>query len=166
MTKVERNIGSWRGRPQKEQTDVRRAYVKKLILNEGITNREEIRRRLKADMGIEVTRQIIYNDFKQIAKLSDKELGKFELDIMGIYKRQIMELEGMIDLERDSLKKASLIKTLSQVIKDRHSVANAIALRGKRFDSGKKEKKEDVNIVFGGTDKKKKKEDEEVEDES
>lgn len=163
LTKVSSDKGSWRGRPTAEQTETRRRFVKKLMLEEGITNREEILRRLKAEMGVVVTRQVIYNDIKQISKLSDKEIGKFELDIMAIYRRQIIELEGMISLERDSIRKAQLIKTLSQLMKDRHSVANAIAVRGKRFDRSKTEKNEEVNIVFGGYAKNKEKESSDVE---
>lgn len=136
---------SHRGTP--EEIAHRRGRIKKWVMEEGITNREEIRRRLIAE-GITVSRPIIYNDFKEIAAISEGELREFELDVMGIFRKLIRDLETMIAVERDFSKKAQLIRTLSQVMKDRHTVASNIATHGKP-ESKQHREDDNVNITFG-----------------
>ena len=137
-------------RPHVDETIKRREIIKKWILEDGITNRSEIKRRLKAEYGIDVSRQSIYKDFAAIAKFSSEDLKEFELDIMGLFKKYIREMEVLIEKETDSYKKAQLIKMLSQVIKDRHSVAASISIHGKPKESDKQRKKDDeINISFG-----------------
>jgi len=136
-----------RGTP--EEIAHRRALIKQWVIKDGITNREEIRRRLKEE-GIEVTRPIIYSDFKQIAAISQDELKEFELDVMGQFRKMIHQLDVMISNESDTMKKAQLIRILSQVMKDRHTVASNIALHGTPEERKKREEKSDeVKIVFG-----------------
>jgi len=139
-----------RGRGNPEETVARRALIKEWVMKEGLTNREEMKRRL-FEKGYDVTRATIYNDFKCIAAVSQEELKEFELDVMGQFKKMIQQLDTMISCEMDVSKKAQLIRTLSQVMKDRHAVAANIALHGTPGDKEKHEKRntEEVNIVFG-----------------
>jgi len=138
---------STRGTP--DEITHRRSLIKQMILEEGITNREEIRRRLEAE-GISVSRNTIYSDFKKVATISREELKEFELDIMGIFKKMIRQLEYMIETEEDYSKKATLIRALSTVIKDRHQVASNIAMHGKpESKARRKQEQEEVNISFG-----------------
>lgn len=120
-----------------------------MVIEEGITNREEIRRRLLAE-GIEVTRPIIYSDIKTIVAISPEELKEFELDVMGEFKKMIHQLDTMITLETDNMKKAKLIRDKSQVMKDRHAVASSIAQHGKPEDKKHREdESKEVSITFG-----------------
>ena len=138
-----------KGSESSSETARRRAIIKKWILEEGLTNRNEIKRRLEEEYGIKVTRQTIYKDFAKVAQFSPDDLKEFQLDIMGLFKKYIHELEILIAKETDSYKKAQLIKMLSQVIKDRHSVAASIAANGEPVaEKKKKEKKEDIIISF------------------
>jgi len=132
----------------------RRRLIKKWVLEEGLTNRSEMQRRL-ADAGFVVTRQTVYKDFAKAASFSDEELAEFDLDVMALFKKYIHELEVLIAKEMSSSKKASLIRTLSQIIKDKHTVANNIALRESREDKvlrgsdGSLRGDRDVTIMFG-----------------
>jgi len=136
-------------KPTAEETLERRRIIKKMVLEDGITNRQEIKRRL-ADQGIEVSILTIYNDFKHIVSVSPTELKEFELDLMKIWKRLILDMQDMIGKEKDFKKKAYLIKTLSTIMRDRHQVASSIALHGKPEDIKKrKDEEEEVQISIG-----------------
>lgn len=137
---------SLRGTP--DEISKRRSMIKKWILDEGLTNREEMLRRLK-DEGIVVTRQTVYNDIKAVANISSDELKEFELDIMGQFKKLIRELDIMIAGETDNKLKATLIKTLSTVMKDRHQVAQSISAHGEPKTKKQKQDTSEVNISFG-----------------
>ena len=135
-----------------QRTYDRRKIIKKLMLEKGITNRAEILRILEIEYNIHVSRQTIYKDIAKIASLSDSDIEEFELDIASIYKKNIRDLQDMINKCRDRKEKASLMKTLSQMIKDQHTVLNNIAIRGNERrnpakDGSDAEKK--VSIVFG-----------------
>jgi hypothetical protein len=135
-------------KPSSEETRHRRLLIKKMVLEQGIISKEEIRKKLQEEHNIFVNRVTIHKDFKVIANVSDGELEVFEIDIMTIYKRLIFKLEGMIAKETDNIKKASLIKSLSGVLKDRQTVLSNIALREAETAQRKKSSKEEAEVVF------------------
>lgn len=137
---------SLRGTP--DEIHKRRSLIKKWVMEEGLTNREEMWRRLK-DEGISVTRQTVYNDLKVIAKFTPEDVEGFELDCMAEWKKMIRALSLMIDKETDTKTKARLIKDLSTVMKDRIYSANQMIVEGKPKEKKQKQDTSEVNISFG-----------------
>jgi len=130
----------------------RRKIIKMLLMERGMTNREEIRRCLHDEFGFELyNRGTIVNDIKQLAKLKEVDVEEFELDILSEYKRMIRNQRVEIEACTDARERTMMRKALSQLIKDMHSVANQIALRGKPGESSKEFEKEEKSkrVVFG-----------------
>ena len=130
----------------------RRKIIKMLLMDRGVTNREEIRRLLHEEFGFPLyNRGTIVYDIKQLAKLKEVDVEEFELDILSEYKRMIRNQRVEIEACTDPKERTSMRKALSQLIKDMHSVANQIALRGKPGESSKEYVKEEKGkrVVFG-----------------
>jgi len=126
---------------ERESAGRRRKRIKELVLERGITNRNEITRILNIEgdgknWTLPVSRQVVYNDLKYISKISESDLQHFELDIISIYKKNIRELQRLIDLEKDPKVKSQLFRTQSTLIKDQHDMASKIALRDRPSGSG------------------------------
>lgn len=144
-------VGEAGYRPSKEETEHRRKLIRDMVLNRGITNRAEIRRNLESEHGIKVTPQTIYRDWKQIAILSPDKVKEFHLDLIGIYRKQIRELDVMIVTERDSTKKAALMRTQSQIMKDMGIVSAQLQTEdtGTTRKPKKHKPEEETQIIFG-----------------
>jgi len=136
------------------ETERRRKIIRDLMLKRGITNRAEIRRILINEFDLKpVTRQTIYKDIHALARLTSSKIEEFELDIISVYRKMIFDMLTEINNCDDAKDRSSMRKTLSQLIKDQHSVANAIALRGTPGEVSKKPKEREDSppkrIVFG-----------------
>ena len=139
---VENDVKSLK--PSPDETLKRRRLIKKLMLERGITNREEIRRILENEDGIKVSRQTIYSDIKHVASVSDEELSEFKLDIISILKKNIRDLQDMIDKTDNHKDKVYFMKSLSQLCKDEVQLASSLASGKVTSDK----KKEGVNVSF------------------
>lgn len=141
-------------RPSPDETMKRRIAVKRLMLERGITNRNDIQRILRLEHPdepwMDVTRQTIYKDVKAVASVSEDDLKEFELDIISIYKKNIRDLQRLIDREGDSRVRSQLYRTQSQLIKDQHEMASKIALRGRVSGSGVDDGHTRKGVSIGG----------------
>ena len=110
----------------------RRNFIKKLVIEERISNREEIRRRLKSDLGLNVSRPTVDNDFVVIGQspLSVREAQGFTLDLLATYRCRIGEVELLIGNSKSSKERAMWMKMQSTLMKDMGVVAGDLASRG------------------------------------
>ena len=144
-------------KPSRQETDHRRDLIREMVLNRGITNRAEIRRRLESEHGIKVTPQTIYRDWKAVAALHPDKVKEFHFDLIGRYKQRIRELDIMIAKEHDSSKKASLMRTQSQMMKDMGFVSAQLATEetGTTRKPKRPKPEEKTKIIFGEPEVKK-----------
>jgi len=138
-------------RPSKEETLRRRNIIKDIFFKDNITTAVKIQDILKNKHNIVVDRQTVYKDIKTLGSVGEGELKVFESDILSTLKRNIRELQRMIDEELDVIRKANLMKIMSQLCKDEHSLAASIALVGRdlRMRERGSENTASGFIVFG-----------------
>ena len=133
-------------KPSSDRAMYRRGIVKRLMLEKGVTNRAEIRRILKLEYNLDVTRQCIYKDIEAISKLSIEDIEEFELDITSVYKKQIYDQIREIKECKDAKMRSDLRRVLSSLMKDQQSVLSSMYVRGAgreavdRVDGGKPKK--------------------------
>ena len=135
-------------KPSSDRAMYRRGIVKRLMLEKGVTNRAEIRRILKLEYGLDVTRQCIYKDIEAISKLSMEDIEEFELDITSVYKKQIRDQIGEIKHCKDAKLRSDLRKVLSSLMKDQQSVLSSMYVRGAGKDAVDKADGERPRKIF------------------
>ena len=129
----------------------RREIVKKLIVDRGITSKAEILRVLESEFGLKVSRDTLYRDFKHGSMIDESVLQRVELDITSTFREFIAGLKELVDKAESPHDKIAAMKACSQIIKDRQTVLNNIAMRGRAVASasGKGDKSDVKSIVFG-----------------
>jgi hypothetical protein len=121
--------------------------VKKLVLERGITSKEEIRRVLKSEFKISVNRQTVYSDFKKIGSISDSDFKDFASEVLETLRKNIQSLQKDIDSCESVKDRAYLMRTLSMLAKDEVGLASSLASGSKSVTGG--ESSGGVQIVFG-----------------
>ena len=140
-----------KSKPSPGETVHRRSLVKKLMLDEGVTSKAEIKHRLESDFGIVVNRQTVHNDFSAVAGgIPSDKVKEFHLDLLAIYRKRIREYDKRIEKCVSDKDWVVLTKAQSQIMKDMGMVAgNLTLIESGRWSGKEKEKKEDVQFVFG-----------------
>ena len=128
----------------------RRRIVKNYILEDGITSKAEIRRRLKSDHGIVVGINAVYNDIKNVQFLSPDKVKEFQLDRIASYKRMIKDQEEEIKQTDDLKLRSDLRRTLSTLMKDMGIVSRELQIEGGgTMRNPSRDKVESIKIIFG-----------------
>lgn len=135
--------------PSHERAEYRRGIVKKLMLSKGITNRNEIRRILISEYGFpdNLSRQQVYKDVENIAKLSQEDIEEFKLDITAIYRKIIRDQIDEIEKCSDPKERSQLRSTLSKLMKEQAQVINSMGLTlsgGDAVEAKEKKKSEKI----------------------
>ena len=141
-----------KSKPSPVETLHRRNLVKKMILDENITNRKEIKHQLKERHGIEVRRETVYNDFKHVAgSLPVEKVKEFHLDLLAIYRKRIREYDDRISKCVSDKDWVVLTKAQSQIMKDMGVVASNLTLieTGRWSGHDKKDDKDDLVFIWG-----------------
>ena len=142
-------------KPSHDRAEYRRAIVKKLMLEKGITNRNEILRILISEYGFpkNLSRQQIYKDVDNVARLSQKDIEEFNLDITAIYRKIIRDQIDEIEKCGDPVERSKLRSTLSKLMKEQSQVLNSMGLKiagSSSVDKKEKDKSEPItSISFG-----------------
>ena len=141
-----------KSKPPVSATEKRRELVRKYVFDKGITSKTEIMKLLEKEHGISVRRETVDGDFKSVTGggIPSSRVVGFHLDLISIYRKRIRELDRMISDMGDVMKKATLMRAQSQIMKDMGQVTRDMAEveDGRWIGKSVKKGKESVSILF------------------
>jgi len=117
------------GKPKVGDTLHRRELVKKMFLDESIDSPVKIMGLLKERHGIVVSRSTVNMDIKKLADVVEVDDADFESVVNNFYDDCFLELKELSDGASSIKDKLNIIKTQSQLFKDRCNVLNDIRMR-------------------------------------